>query len=445
MQNAYGEPDKNGVYYEDVFTSTKVNGVWTRPFPLLAVNSNNNDEALSISYDGKSLFVSRDSPEDDGDIYMSSLVNNQWETPVKLLGGVNSPGWEDNCVLAPDGKTLFFSSSRPGGYGGKDLYKSILQFDGTWSPAQNLGDKINTTEDEDDPFFHLDGRLFLFSSKGHNSMGGYDIFKTYLNPVDSTWAVVENIGYPINTPDDDIHYSLSPAGDKGYYSISRPDGFGDNDLYTVEPGITGIMPAMVVVKGVVSFDYKPFASNIEVLTNNGTYKKYKSDSASGFYQIVLPLGQDYKIVWRLNDTATQTESIEAAHANAYLLKARDVVFKSKVEKIDTVVPVTAVSHTPGDAPIEGLVYKIQIAAYCLNKNVDYDKLKEYGEVEKKMVHHIARFMLSNEYKTLSEANVPLEKLKKIAAADAFVIGYYKGKRRYLHELRKEGIIPEEKK
>src|SRR6185503_7308157 len=145
--------------------------VWTAPRGIAMVNSNNNDEALSISYDGKMLFVSRDSPEDDGEIYVSNLVNNEWEPASKLTGGVNTSSWEDNCFLSPDGKTLYFSSSRGGGFGGKDLYKCTMQFDGTWGDAKNLGDKINTPEDEDDPFMHLDGKLFLFSSKGHNSMG----------------------------------------------------------------------------------------------------------------------------------------------------------------------------------------------------------------------------------------------------------------------------------
>ena len=440
LQNAYNEPDKNGVFYEDVFTSTKVNDVWTTPHGITTVNSVNNDEALSISYDGKALFISKDSPEDDGDIYMSRLTDNGWGAPVKLRGDVNTPAWEDNCSLSPDGRTLYFCSSRPGGYGGKDIYKSILQPDSSWGIAQNLGDKINTPEDEDDPFIHLDGKLFLFSSKGHNSMGGYDIFKTYLNPVDSSWSVPENIGYPINTPDDDIHYSLTPGGDKGYYGVSKPDGFGDVDLYTVEPGITGIMPTMLVVKGTVSLDNRPFGGNIEVMTNNSLYKKYKSNPADGFYQIVLPLGQDYKITWRLNDTTAQTETVETTNAKEYTLKIKDISFKGK--------PDSAAANTGGGATgneiVEGLIYKIQVAAHHKNRNVDYKKVKEYGKVEKTVVDDMPRFTLSHEYKTLNKVNEALEQVRKIAVPDAFVICYYKGKRCYLYELWKQGIIPEQK-
>jgi len=442
LQNAYNEPDKNGVYCEDVFMTTKVNGAWTTPKGIPNVNSDYNDEALSMSYDGKMLFISRDSQEDDGDIYMSLWIDNAWGPPTKVSGDVNTSSWEDNCFLSPDGKTLFFSSSRNGGYGGKDLYKSNLQADGSWGLAQNLGDKINTTEDEDDPFFHLDGKLLLFSSKGHNSMGGYDIFKTYLKP-DSTWTEPENIGYPINTTDDDIHYYLSPGGDKGYYSISKADGFGDNDLYTVEPGITGVMPAMVVVKGVVTVNGQPTEITVEAAGSNGLNKKCKSNvAAGGFYQVVLPLGQDYKLTWRLNDTLVQTETIEAVNAKEYTLKIKDVNFKTIR---DSVAAAGDAGGLTGNEVVEGLVYRIQVAAHHKNKNIEYKKIKEFGKIEKITIDDMPRFILSKEYKTINEMNADLEQIRKIAVPDAFVVGFYKGKRYYLYELMKEGIIKDDKK
>ncbi|HXU27573.1 MAG TPA: hypothetical protein VN698_10100, partial [Bacteroidia bacterium] len=357
-------------------------------------------------------------------------------------GGVNTSSWEDNCFLSPDGKTLYFSSSRGGGFGGKDLYKCTMQFDGTWGDAKNLGDKINTPEDEDDPFMHLDGKLFLFSSKGHNSMGGYDIFKTYLKP-DSTWTEPENMGYPINTVDDDIHYFLSAGGDKGYYSIAKPDGLGDNDLYTVEPGIFGVMPAMVVVKGVTSVNNQAAEISVEVVGSNGMVKKIKSDGASGFYQLVFPLGQDYKITWRLNDTLTQTETVEAANAKEYVLKIKDVNFKT-IKDADVTVAANTGGLT-GDEVVEGLVYRIQVAAHHKNKKTEYKKIKEFGKIEKIVIDDMPRFILTKEYTTLNKMNADLEQVRKLAVPDAFVVGFYNGKRYYLYELMKEGIIKEDKK
>jgi len=442
LQNAYNETDKHGVYYEDVFMATKVNGAWTQPHGIAAVNSNNNDEALSMSYDGKMLFISRDSPDDDGDIYMSNLTETGWEAPSKMTGDINTSSWEDNGFLSPDGKTFFFSSLRGGGYGGKDLYKCTMQADGTWGQVQNMGDKINTPDDEDDPFMHLDGKLFLFSSKGHNSMGGYDVFKTYLN-ADSTFTTPENMGYPINTVDDDIHYFLSPGGDKGYYSISKPDGFGDNDLYTVEPGITGIMPAMAVVKGVVTLNNQPTEIMIEAAGSSLT-KKCKSNGASGFYQLVLPLGQDYKLTWRLNDTLVQTETVEAANATAYVLKIKDVNFKT-INDADTTVATANSDGLTGNEVVEGLVYRIQVAAHHKNRNTDYKKIKAFGKIEKIVVDDNPRFILNKEYKTLNEIKADLEQVRQIAVPDAFMVGFYKGKRYYIAELMKEGIIKEDKK
>jgi len=434
-QNAFNEEIQNGLYFEDVFYSVKENDIWSKPVGLTVVNSNNNDEALSISYDGQKLFISRDSEEDDGDIYMSSLTDNGWSPAVKLLGDVNSPYWEDNCSLTPDGKTLFFSSSRPGGYGGKDIYKSSLLADGSWGPAQNLGDKINTKEDEDDPFFHIDGRILIFSSKGYNSMGGYDVFKTYLNLADSSWSTPENMGYPVNTPDDDVHYVLSPGGDKAYCAISKSDGFGDYDIYTVEPGISGIMPAMVVVKGTVTQDDKPVRAEITANSGKGVYKKYKSNPTTGFYQIVLPLGQDYTITWKLNDTTLQNQTIEAAKVSAYLLKINDVNFKTKK---DSAAITGIVEDTSGF--VEGLTFRIQIAAEGLHRGMDKKKIAEYGKIEKQIVGKLARFTLDTKYKTLKNVNVILEKIRSTLVPDAFVICFYRGKRYYIYELRKMGVI-----
>jgi len=157
---------------------------------------------------------------------------------------------------------------------------------------------------------------------------------------------------------------------------------------------------------------------------------------------VLPLGQDYKITWRINDTLKQTETVEAATTKEYLLKIKDISFKTTRDSVSTNI---IGSGATGNETVEGLVYKIQVAAHHKNRNVDYKKVKEYGKVEKVVVDDMPRFTLSKEYQTLNQVNEVLEKVRKIAVPDAFVICYYKGKRCYLYELWKQGIIPEEKK
>ena len=442
LQNAFNQPNINGVYYEDVYTSSKVNGVWQTPEEIKSVNTINNEAVLFLSNDGQKLFINIDSQQDDGDIYMSTLDKEVWSAPVKLVGDVNSKDWENNTSLSPDGKTLYFSSNRPGGFGGKDIYKSQLLPDGTWGKAKNLGDKINTALDEDAPFIHYDGRLLLFCSQGHNSIGGYDIFKTYMNVTDSTWSAAENMGCPINTPGDEIHYVLSPSGDNGYYGLGKVDGYGDFDIYKVEPGITGIMPAVAVLKGRVTLDTLPVEAEItvEVPARHTVFRTLKSNDKTGAYRITLPVGEDYKITWKLNNFPVQTKLIEAKNATAYLLDVKDINFSTKdVVKTDVASTDTAMWHT-GNEHIDGLVYKIQVSAEYLNENIRRRKARKLGEVEKEVVNDVARFTLKEEFKTYNEATAKVKKVRDLIVADAFIVGIYKGKRCYLSELRTQGIL-----
>ena len=442
LQNAFNQPNKNGVYYEDVYTSSKVDGVWKTPEEIKNLNTNNNEAVLFLSNDGQKLFINIDSQQDDGDIYMSTLDKDVWGSPVKLVGDVNSKEWENNSSLSPDGKTLYFSSNRSGGFGGKDIYKSQLLQDGTWGKAKNLGDKVNTPLDEDAPFIHYDGRLLLFCSQGHNSIGGYDIFKTYMNFTDSTWSAAENMGCPINTPGDEIHYVLSPSGDNGYYGLGKVDGYGDFDIYKVEPGITGIMPVVAVSKGRVTLDTVPVEAEItvEVPARNIVFRTLKSNDKTGAYRITLPLGEDYKITWKVKDFPVQTKMIEASKATAYMLDLKDINFTTKKDTIISVIAASDPNGFTGNEKIDGLVYKIQVSAEYLNVKIRRRKSKKIGEIEKLMVDGMARFTLTETFTTFNEVTEKLKFVRENLVEDAFVIGFYNGKRCYLSELRTKGII-----
>jgi len=443
LQNAFNQPNKNGVYYEDVYTSSKVDGIWQTPQAVTNLNSNNNEAVLFLSNGGRKLFINIDSQQDDGDIYMSKLENDIWAAPEKLLGDVNSQYWENNSSLSPDGKTLFFSSSRPGGFGGKDIYKSSLLDNGTWGKAINLGDKINTPFDEDAPFIHYDGRLLLFCSQGHNSMGGYDIFKTYLNVKDSTWSPVENMGSPINTPGDEIHYVLSPSGENGYYGLGKVDGYGDFDIYQVEPGITGVMPIVAVVKGKVTLDSVPVLADItiEVPASNTVFNRVtKSNEKTGLYRTTLPVGEDYKITWKVKDLPVQTKLIEAKNATTYLLAINDINFVSTPDTNKTVVAITDNNYHTGNEHIDGLVYKIQVSAGFLNEKIKRRKARKLGGVDKETIDGVDRFTLKQEFATYNEATAKIKEVRELIVSDAFITGIYKGKRCYLSELRTQGIL-----
>src|SRR5690606_24474694 len=196
------------------------------------INNAYHNSNLAISADVSTLFLFND--EGNGDIYFSDLIDGKWSVPQPLPGIINSSFQEKSITISSDEKTLYFSSDRPGGYGGLDIYKATLDSKGDWSNVKNLGPIINTEFDDDGPFIDYDGVTFYFSSKGHKGMGGHDIFKSVFNPQSNEWSEPQNLGYPINTPDDDIYFVASPKDDKrAYYSSVREDGMGYTDIYMI--------------------------------------------------------------------------------------------------------------------------------------------------------------------------------------------------------------------
>lgn len=321
----------NSSYTEDVFISEKTDGKWSVPYSAGSnINSIDHDACIALSGDGQKLFVFKNNRKDLGDIYMSRLAGKNWSVPERLKGDVNTDSWEGSCSISANEKTLYFSSERPGGYGGKDLYKATLQHDGTWGNVQNLGSDINTPYDEDAPFIHPDGTTLIFSSKGHTSMGGYDIFKSFR--MDTAWSPPENMGCPINTPGDDIYYVLSADGNRGYYSSDKAGGFGQQDIYIATPALPGWKPALVLLKGTIFMNDNPSDADIEVvlLNNNENVGNYQSNTSSGKYLINLPAGADYKVIYRKKGYEDQTKIINNTNIDNYSEINYDVKFYDKL-------------------------------------------------------------------------------------------------------------------
>ncbi|MBK5279837.1 MAG: PD40 domain-containing protein, partial [Bacteroidia bacterium] len=220
--------------FEDVFYSTKANGKWSRAKNIGSpINTKFNNSNAALSADGMTLYLYND--EGNGDIYMSKkLANGTWGVPSPVPGIINSPYREESLTVSEDGNTIYFSSDRPGGLGGSDIYMSIKDATGQWATLKNLGPVINTELDDDDPFIDYDGKTLYFSSKGRKGMGGYDIFKTSLLDLEKNeWSEPENLGYPINTPDDDIQYVSTKDGQRAYYASVHEDGMGYEDIYMI--------------------------------------------------------------------------------------------------------------------------------------------------------------------------------------------------------------------
>ncbi len=351
------QPDRYGNFQEDIYMAVKENGEFKQAFGLDSLNTAANDAAISLSNDGNILFIFKDEGDGHGDIYQSYLSGQHFTKPQKLRGEVNSYSWDGHCSLSPDGQTLYFSSERSGGFGGRDIYKARLLADSTWGNVVNLGDSINTPYDDDAPFIHADGVTLYYSSKGRSSMGGYDIFRSVMKAEDSTFKKTENLGYPINSPADDIYFVLGANGTTGYYSSGKKDGMGMKDIYKVEPNFPSVKPVLYLVKGKVKNDGMGAEASIKVeisSKSNKLFNTFRSNSTTGDYLISLPPGVNYLVTYTFKDRPEQRLNIEAVDLTAYTEKINDVNFETPVVATSTVILASAEVKKPTEAvtPVE---------------------------------------------------------------------------------------------
>lgn len=221
--------------YEDIFYARKnKNNSWSYANNIgRSINTPNHDSNLAMSADGNTLYIYK--TDNAGDIFVTTRERDTlWSEPVSLGDNINSEGFNESSVsVAPSGDLLFFSSDRPGGQGGIDLYYSIKNDEGEWQRARNLGEVVNTEYNEDGPFIDYDGKTLYFASTGHKGVGGYDLFKAEYDSANQSWTEPVNLGFPINTPDDDIYFVATKDGKRGYYASVREDGYGFTDIYMV--------------------------------------------------------------------------------------------------------------------------------------------------------------------------------------------------------------------
>lgn len=223
----------NNQYPEDIFVSYQdFDGAWTEPTKLDFCEFDLNEATISVSADERTIYVYRDATG-GGDIYLSPFENNQFKEINPLdYTEVNTKNWETHCTMTPDGQNMYFVSDRPGGFGGRDIYRIVKLPNGEWSKAQNLGPTINTPHNEDSPFIGVNNKNLYFASNGDQSMGGFDIFLT-VRDENNNWSNPINLGYPINSTGDDIYYTTTVDGLKGYLSSFRKGGHGEKDIYEI--------------------------------------------------------------------------------------------------------------------------------------------------------------------------------------------------------------------
>ena len=284
---------------EDFYQSDLINGKWSKARLLDGkVNTNLNEGAQNISVDGKWIvFTGCNYPEGQGscDIYISYKTDNGWSQAENLGTAVNTHFWESSPSLSPDKKDLYFSSDRPDGYGGKDIWVSHRKNDGTWSDAENMGPQINTPGDETCPFMYADNQTLFFSTNGRPGYGDNDLF-VIKRLTDSTWSEPQNLGYPINTIDDEQALIVASDGVTAYYSSDRGDTKGLVDIYSFQLRKDIQPPRTLWIKGQVT-DAKTKAglSSSVKLTDIDT-RRVISDVQTdddGNYLTTLPVGKNY--------------------------------------------------------------------------------------------------------------------------------------------------------
>ena len=288
----------NGVN-EDFYESDRLGNGWTKAKPLGGnINTNYNEGALNISQDGQWLiFTGCNFPDGYGscDLFISYKTSDGWSAAENLGPNFNTEFFESAPSLSPDKRDLYFTSDRPGGFGGNDIYVSHRNENGHWSPPVNMGPTINTSGDESWPFIHADNSTLYFTSSGLPGYGGTDLFLVRKN-ANGAWGVPENLGYPINTIDNEGSLVVAADGKTAYYASDRADTKGQLDLYTFELR-SDIRPAKTFwVKGKV-YDKKTgkgLPSSVELgdLGNKRIISKLQTDE-TGNYLTTLPVGNDY--------------------------------------------------------------------------------------------------------------------------------------------------------
>jgi outer membrane protein OmpA-like peptidoglycan-associated protein/tetratricopeptide (TPR) repeat protein len=367
-----GYVDEIEEYYEDIYRSYKFDDKWSLPQNMGSpVNTNTHDATINLSPDGQRLLIYMDN-EGEGNIWETILEGDKWSNPEKLSSPINSKYHETSAAYSFDGNRIYFVSYREGGLGGSDIYYVQKDKKGRWEKnAHNVGSPINTIYDEESVFLLSDGKTMFFSSKGHQTMGGFDVFKSTMDSL-GRWSEPENVGYPINTADDDLTFVMAANGKHAYYSSVKRDGYGLRDLYMISYLGVEKNPALMVEDNLLASLSMPIgeASSIvskpfEIKTNSVTLLKgvitdvnnklpiealititdncngneianFKSNRNSGKFLVTLPSGKNYGIAIKAEAYLFHSENFDLPVSSGYN-EFNKTVFMKKVDVGSSIV------------------------------------------------------------------------------------------------------------
>jgi len=299
---------EDSLFYEDIYITYKIDSDWAPAKNIgKPINEDDHDASINLSADGKKLLIYRTS--NGGDIFESTLTGITWSIPIPLKE-INTRGYENHATYSPDGKYLFFISIRKdsSGFGGKDIYIADLDGQGNAYNIRNAGNVINSAYDEDGVYFHPDGKTVYFSSKGFNSMGGYDVFK-------STWendrfSPPVNMGYPINSPEDDVFFIITKNGKSAYFSSYREEGYGDKDIYVMNFLEEAELLSSLKISIRDTSSQKPILANISIRDAASGELIIEKQTENGDASANLPVGKSYEIQVIANKYAPFSEIVE---------------------------------------------------------------------------------------------------------------------------------------
>lgn len=329
-------------FIEEIYISYNETGNWSMP-KKVEISTTSNIGTAGISADGQQMMVFI-GDQTGGSLYTINKSLEGWTRPTSIGANVNSRYLETTASLTPDGKTIFFASNRPGGYGGLDIYKAEKNEDGTWGRAVNMGPAINSQYDEDSPFIHPAQTMLFFSSNRPESIGGWDIFKTVLE--DGEWLEPQNLGYPINTTSNDNYFTLIADGSRGYFSSDRKGGAGGADIYMMDMPENFGSIALTLIKGRIldAESQSPLKTKIYMVDNETKSKidyVYHPNPETGNYLVILPPNKNYDMIiesegfhpYTLNiDIPNQTYFYELYQKiNLKTIKHFDVVVGQEIE------------------------------------------------------------------------------------------------------------------
>ncbi|MFN4123253.1 MAG: OmpA family protein [Flavobacteriales bacterium] len=435
----------DSLWFEDIYISYKVEGEWVEAKNIGApINTADHDATINLTSDGKKLIMYR--TDNGGDLYETTQSGITWSKP-RNLKEINTKEYENHASYSHDGKRIYFISNRKdtSAAGGKDIYYADIDEKGNIGKAKNIGKHINTGYDEDGIFCHPDGKTLYYSSKGHNSMGGFDIFKSVLLS-DGSWSSPINLGYPINTPDDDVFFVMSSDSKRAYFASYREEGYGDKDIYvmnileeseimaSLQFSITDtfrgkLLNAAVEVRDVQSGEQVALRNsgdnNGEVLINLPVGKIYRIKVSSDKYapyeeELNLPFSAGSQIVARniqlsVDNKAHLRVSVVDAQTKVPIRTQMDVIDPSSGEYISTFYsPVSAGSVKGSLDPGRDYVLRVKSPGYrmmhdtiSLTLNLKGDTLRRNYELQP----------LDRNIKTIIKGQITDAKTKKPIVAE----------------------------